>query len=436
MPLTLRNFYQLCLVLSVLIGGLSNTVTAQSIDSPKYTAVVDAGSSGSRIFLYETRRTTAFIEIRSVTLNNSRVTPGLSSYNQPTGSFAVSAAGASLAPLLGTLQDHLAANNIPREQVPVYVLATAGMRQVDRQQPEISRAIYENVQETITRLGHPLGSKGITAIPGSSTKGAVGTLSGQNEALFGWIDVNYLLGNFDKKDQTVGIVEMGGASAQVAYAVPEKFSNPNVVTQTINGQTYYVFALSYLDLGLDQILRTAIAAQPDSHPCFVSGTPRLTVARPGIADRFDFATCRNIFSGLMAPFFAANAPLPAGSNFDTVQFAGIGAIPAKLARWNEKPNTLRKNPIEDASKLTDIIEVACKPNSWEVFLQWFNGPIEFSNDLCAHSAYLYTFLFGSDSDTSKQVTSLNLSPSQLKSIDTINQTATTWTRGLIVAVSE
>ncbi len=436
MQSALHHLYRRCLVLCILFAGVTNTVSAQPTNAAQYTAVIDAGSSGSRIFLYETRKTEAFIEIRGVALKNSRVTPGLSSYNQAAGSFEVSAAGASLAPLLGTLRDHLAANNIPREQVPVYVLATAGMRQIDRQQPEVSRAIYQNVQETITRLGHPVGSKGITAIPGSSTMGAVGTLSGQNEALFGWLDVNYLLGNFDKKDQTVGIVEMGGASAQVAYAVTEKFNNPNVVKQTINGQTYYVFALSYLDLGLDQILRSAIAAQPESHPCFVSGTPRPAAARPDIADRFDFSTCRNMFSDLMAPFFAANAPLPDGSGFDKVQFAGIGAIPAKLARWNEKPNTLRKNPIEDASKIPDIIEVACKPNNWEVFLQWFNGPAEFSNDLCAHSAYLYAFLFGSDSNTAKQVTSLNLSPSQLKSIDTINQAATSWTRGLIVAISE
>lgn len=436
MQSTLRRFIRTCFVLSIFIAGLPITVGAQASNSVQYTAVIDAGSSGSRIFLYETRKTPTFIEIRGVTLPNSRVTPGLSSYQQPTGSFAVSSAGDSLAPLLRTLRDHLAANNISREQVPVYVLATAGMRQIDRQQPEVSRAIYQNVQDTITRLGHPLGSKGVSTIPGSPMLGPIGTLSGQNEALFGWLDVNYLMGNFDKNGQTVGIVEMGGASAQVAYAVPENFMNPNVVKQTVNGQTYYIFALSYLDLGLDQILRTAVATRPDNHPCFVSGTPRLTGTKPEVRGRFDFITCQNLFSTLIEPFFAEKAPLPAGSNFENAQFAGIGAIPAKLARWNEKPNTLRKNPLIDVSILPEIIDVACKPDSWEAFLQWFNGPLEFANDLCAHSTYLQTFLFGSNVKVEKQMTSLNLSPSQLRSMDTINQATTSWTRGLIVALGE
>ena len=52
------------------------------------------------------------------------------------------------------------------------------------------------------------------------------------------------------------------------------------------GQTYYIFALSYLDLGLDQILRTAGATRPDNHPCFVSGTPRLASTKPEVRVRY------------------------------------------------------------------------------------------------------------------------------------------------------
>ncbi len=436
MQSALHHLYRRCLVLCILLAGVTSTVSAQPTNAAQYTAVIDAGSSGSRIFLYETRKTEAFIEIRGVALKNSRVTPGLSSYNQAAGSFAVSSAGASLAPLLDTLRDHLAANNIPQEQVPVYVLATAGMRQIDRQAPEVSRAIYQNVQETITRLGHPLGSKGVATIPGAFTTSSVGTLSGQNEALFGWLDVNYLMGNFETNGQTVGIVEMGGASAQVAYAVSDNLPNSNVIKQPVNGKIYYVFALSYLDLGLDQIVRTSLAVQPESHPCFVSGTPHTVAVRSGTNDSFDFSTCRHLLSKIMAPFFSENAPFPSGSGYEKMQFIGIGAIPAKLARWNEKPNTLRTNPIQDVSSLTDVIEVACTTNNWELFLRWFNGPKEFANDLCAHSTYLHAFLFGSGSNTETPITSLNLSPSQLKSMDVINQAATSWTRGLIVAISE
>jgi hypothetical protein len=426
---------RMILALVIFIVGLSSAAHAQPNLNTQYTAVIDAGSSGSRIYLYETRKTKTFIEIRSPELANARVTPGLSSYGEDTGKLSVTAAGTSLMPLLATLQDYLVANNIPKQEVPVYVMATAGMRQIDRQNPDLSRAIYRHVENTIKNEGYPLGTKSVAAVPGVETLGPIGTLSGQNEALFGWLDVNYLMGNFDTNAQTVGIVEMGGASAQVAYSVPENFSNPNILKQVVNGRTHYVFAISYLDLGLDQALRTALAKVPEGNPCFVSGTPRAAGGLPSSTDRFDFEICRNLFFSIMAPFFSSNAPLPSGSGFEEMRFAGIGAIPAKFARWNASPNTLRTAPDEDISKLPDAVEVACTPNNWDLFLQWFNGPKEFANDLCAHSTYLHAFLFGARVGTPASVASLGLFAAQLKSIAAIKQTPASWTRGLIVAIT-
>jgi hypothetical protein len=137
----------------------------------------------------------------------------------------------------------------------------------------------------------------------------------------------------------------------------------------------------------------------------------------------------------MAPFFSSNAPLPSGSGFEKMRFAGIGAIPAKFARWNASPNTLKTAPDEDISTLPDAVDVACTPNNWDLFLQWFNGPKEFANDLCAHSTYLHAFLFGARVGTPASVASLGLFAAQLKSMAAIKQTPTSWTRGLIVAIT-
>ena len=427
---------RITLALLVLISAVSNTAHAQFDLDTQYTAVIDAGSSGSRIYLYGTKKTKTFIEITSPVLVDSRVTPGLSSYRHPTGKFATALAGDSLIPLLTTLQNYLDKNKIVKQQVPVYVMATAGMRQIDRQDPEVSRAIYKSVTETVKSFGYPLGTLNVAAIPGVSTPGPIGTLSGQNEALFGWLDVNYLMGNFDTNDKTIGIVEMGGASAQVAYSVPDAFSNPNIIKKVINGRTHNILAISYLDLGLDQALRTAVAQIPQENPCFVTGTPRLAGALPDRSDRFDFSTCRNLFFSIITPFFTNNAPLPPGSNFEDIEFAGIGAIPTKFARWNAAPNTLRDIPASDVSTLYSIVNTACAPNNWALFLQWFNGPGEFANDLCAHSTYLYAFLFGEKNLAEPSTASLRLSSAQLKSMDTIRQIATSWTRGLIVAINE
>jgi Golgi apyrase len=54
----------------------------------------------------------------------------------------------------------------------------------------------------------------------------VQVIPGETEGLYGWIAANYLLGGFDQPDKhdhgkghnTYGFLDMGGASAQIAFA--------------------------------------------------------------------------------------------------------------------------------------------------------------------------------------------------------------------------
>jgi len=53
-------------------------------------------------------------------------------------------------------------------------------------------------------------------------------ISGEEEAVFGWLTINYLLGNLDGEQGTqtqyAGWIDLGGASEQVAHTLPESSS--------------------------------------------------------------------------------------------------------------------------------------------------------------------------------------------------------------------
>ncbi|KKZ63672.1 apyrase [[Emmonsia] crescens] len=125
----------------------------------------------------------------------------------------------------------------------------------------------------------------------------VQVIEGDTEALYGWIATNYLMGGFDesqshdhgKGHHTYGFLDMGGASAQIAFAPnateAEKHANDLTLLRlrTINGLSmeYKVFVTSWLGFGarearsryvkalLESTADEKKRARPD--PCLHSG---------------------------------------------------------------------------------------------------------------------------------------------------------------------
>lgn len=111
---------------------------------------------------------------------------------------------------------------IPASQLsstPIYLLATAGMRLLPAvQRDEILSAACLHLQ-TATELLLPDCSQNVRVI------------TGEEEGLFGWIAVNYLMDGFDKHEHhstgsephasTYGFLDMGGASTQIAFEPSE-----------------------------------------------------------------------------------------------------------------------------------------------------------------------------------------------------------------------
>jgi hypothetical protein len=135
------------------------------------------------------------------------------------------------------------------EQTPVLLLATAGMRLL----PEADQTrIYQTLQTEL--LQQPFASITLKTIPG------------WQEAAFAWLSVNYLEDNLatdpQKAPQTQGILEMGGASTQIAFATTSE--RDDVHDLQVGKHHYRLVAKSFLGLGQDQALSglTKLPAKP------------------------------------------------------------------------------------------------------------------------------------------------------------------------------
>ena len=191
---------------------------------------------------------------------------------------------------------------VPKDEyqdTPIFLLATAGMRLL----PEYQRkAVLENVcgyfKENSDFLLPDCGLH-IQVIPG------------ETEGLYGWIAANYLLQGFDKPEDhthgkghhTYGFLDMGGASAQIAFAPnateAEKHANDLKLLRLrkVNGEPleYGVFTTTWLGFGANEARRRyvehLIEASPEEHevpdPCLPKGLMIKTTGEemdPGSSD--------------------------------------------------------------------------------------------------------------------------------------------------------
>lgn len=146
-----------------------------------------------------------------------------------------------------------------RASTPIYLLATAGMRLLP---PDQQQAVLSATCDYI-RQSYPF------ELPDCSTN--IRIISGEEEGLYGWIAVNYLMDGFDrhqlavgdekhKGSSTYGFLDMGGASTQIAFepSAKEQVAHADNLTEIklrlLSGKdvTHPVFVTTWLGFGTNQ----------------------------------------------------------------------------------------------------------------------------------------------------------------------------------------
>ncbi|XP_054721476.1 ectonucleoside triphosphate diphosphohydrolase 1-like isoform X2 [Uloborus diversus] len=163
-------------------------------------------------------------------------------------------------------------NPSSRPRTPLFFAATAGMRLLYLTNPTRAAKILEQLNDHLNETG--LDVKAIEVI------------TGRDEGIYGWITANFLKETLEfpqKTDPweptTYGALDMGGASMQIAFAIPENevnASTPDVQSMKLYGQTHNVFSHSNLCFGRDEAnrrLRFFLAKNPSDTRVYDPCTP-------------------------------------------------------------------------------------------------------------------------------------------------------------------
>ncbi|XP_057894386.1 ectonucleoside triphosphate diphosphohydrolase 2-like [Melospiza georgiana] len=223
----------------VIVAGLTGIVLlcVSTKDVPmaplrtKYGIVLDAGPSRTILFIYQWTTTKANKTGVIRGCSSCPVQgPGISSYSD-----SPQKAGKSLEPCLNWAQ-----NEIPAEQhsqTPLYLGATASMRQLNLTHPILSASLLAALTGTLK--SSPFSFQGAQI------------LSSPEEEAFNWVAANYVLENFFKYDwqgQLVpsgkgmaGVLAVGRTSAQLTSELPEEQQEPEeAVRLRLYGHTHRV----------------------------------------------------------------------------------------------------------------------------------------------------------------------------------------------------
>lgn len=359
--------------------------------SLQYAVIIDAGSSGSRAHVFEYARSLPLIPLPLIKdIFNQSTQPGLSSYaSNP------SAAGPSLQPILDASVDTLRRKGANLSQVPISVLGTAGMRLLPENQ---QAAIYANVRQYI-RDHYSFSLKNED----------VRTITGIMEGVYDWLDVNYLLNNFIHPNATVGSIDMGGASTQIAFTTTDTSQSANEIVLYLNHTPYRLFSQSFLGLGQDQArqtMTTGTSYAPDAPSCYPSGYPFNSQT-----GNFDFSICSNTYATIIQSYNVSERVLSTeGQSF--IAFSGI--------YYNYNFFNVLQTPTQSA--LESQINAVCYLSWTQLQLNYPQEPLSLLPNYCANAVYFDDLLYNT----------YQLQGSQLTVTNQLNGTGIDWTLGALL----
>ncbi|KAL7412451.1 nucleoside phosphatase family-domain-containing protein [Mrakia frigida] len=322
--------------------------SSSTFTSRRYALVIDAGSSGSRMQIYSWKDPRAEREeVRASSSGTAsdpkgkgrqqedlsklrrlprvergvkegsgdwqkKVEPGLSTL--ALAPISHSAVSSYLSPLLA----HAKASIPPslHSSTPVYILATAGMRLLP---PETSDAL---IQASCDVLRQEFPFRVENEGPEGPCGGSVRVISGEEEGLWGWVAVNYLMDGFgdpnalepttetvEEEDDpyfatssssslstaapsTYGFLDMGGASTQIAFspspqeAASHRSSLSSVKLRLLSGEDmdFSVFVASWLGYGTNKARERYVGLKVEEWETSLRPSTSSSIPEPSIPD--------------------------------------------------------------------------------------------------------------------------------------------------------
>ncbi|PIA61807.1 hypothetical protein AQUCO_00200062v1 [Aquilegia coerulea] len=244
-----------------------------------FTVVVDCGSTGSRVnvykwFINDTNSKENPILLQSFPDQSNKSSdqgdgcqyhcrqtePGLDK-------FVRNASGVreALEPLL-----LWAEKQIPSERhgyTSVFLLATAGLRKLPTQDSDWILETVESIVKT-----HPFVSR----------RNWIRVLSGQEEAYYGWVALNYKMGRLKSsiKVPTFGVLDMGGSSLQVVMETDKKREGHHTFRSKIGVVEYDILAYSLSAFGLNEAFDRTIVMLSEENPLMTNSDGRFQLRHP------------------------------------------------------------------------------------------------------------------------------------------------------------
>jgi Golgi nucleoside diphosphatase len=316
-------------------------------------AIVDVGSTGSRlhVYSYDLDETSSPVHVNEVW--NKKIRPGF----------------ATIEPNINTIDAYLTTlfSGAPDQQIPVYFYATAGMRllPVSRQ-----KKYYDEVQNWFSQQSQ-------------WQLIAAKTISGNDEALYDWLSVNYHLGSLqtDQKE-SVGVMDMGGASVQIVFPI-QKTTESNPLSQVeldLYGHHYNLYVQSFLGLGQTEVSHQFL----NSASCFANNYP----LPDGASGQGNASSCEQEVSMLMTEVHKVNnliQPILAANPVDS--WYSIGGI-SNLA--DSSLFHFNNNKLTNQSLLQQADSKVCH-QQWDALDSQFPDD-EYVYQFCLFSAYYYALM--------------------------------------------
>lgn len=384
-----------------------------------HTAVIDAGSSGTRLFLYRVEperlaRVEKVLEQEFPTMASGAKEDGINNFVRPDDPAAqATVVPETIAPLLQHARRFLSGIGVEPDAVEVNLLATAGMRYAEKchGRAAVDR-LYDTIRSGIRDHGFAVGEVRTTC-------------GSEEEGIWTWINLNdVLFRTFDGEEPPVGIVEVGGSSLQLTFPTDEDPAVvPHVHHVELNGRRFAVSCRSFLGLGQDDArkeMRRRLGPE-GSAVCFPGGfradcdhgdvLDGVGTHRLAADGRYEFGGCSAAYEGIVGDRLAeSGVPDLAHARGD---FVGIDGVFYATEPWGIE---------DDLHRLRDMIDARCGT------VTNFPGidDREFVQAQAANATYIHVLLTRLFTGTGRRL---------VRAVPTRRDgdTLLTWTRGYLLA---